>query len=433
MVADKKILVLGATGFSPSVKASTWDSLPPALNVADFDVVIVDLCPLEDDDALRTGLPVETLPSPDVFGRLIFNPGSEVVAIGNLSLLLSDRATRANWWLPVRYNEVRIESSVKQQQGAGWDWYFQQVKTSQKYFDHVESHGNVFPAYSLERVNPAIQHLEVMAAAMATTRDGKAVALSLELRALNANRQILASSGSVFLLPAPTEMSDVEAVALILRERYGVAQKTIPPDWASDFELPNEREPQALITRYKAELQTLLEALRGAHSRADEEGRFREMLYETGEDALEPVVRDALRALGATVEDPATKGTEDGRMEYADLKPMMLEIKGRNKPLPLSDVRQIDQWVRDELPDHVYKGVLIANLLIESRPRKRSDVFPPNAVRLAETTGTCLMTTTQLYRALREHQAGQLDTSEFFTMIAETSGVCTLPELEDES
>jgi hypothetical protein len=237
----------------------------------------------------------------------------------------------------------------------------------------------------------------------------------------------------VVLLPAPTELSHVEAVSLILRERYGVAQKTIPPDWASDFELPNEREPQALITRYKAEIQTLVEELRGAHSRAEEEGRFREMLYETGEDALEPVVRVAFRALGATVEDPATKGREDGRMTYADLKPMMLEIKGRNKPLPLSDVRQIDQWVRDELPDQDCKGILIANLLIDRRPRERTDVFPPNAVRLAETTGICLMTTTQLYRGLREHQEGALDTSSFFTTIAETSGVCTLPELEDDA
>jgi hypothetical protein len=189
MDADKKILVLGATGFSPSVKAYAWDSLPPALNVADFDVVIVDLCPLEDDDALCAGLPVETLPSPDVFGRLIFRQGSEVVAIGNLQLLLSDKATRSNWWLPARYQEVRIEGSVKQQQGTGWDWYFQKVKTSQKYFDHVTPHAVVVPAYPLERVHPAIKFVETLATSLATTRDGKAVGLSLEFRALGEIKQ----------------------------------------------------------------------------------------------------------------------------------------------------------------------------------------------------------------------------------------------------
>lgn len=430
MPTDKRILVLGVTGFPPSAKTYTWDSLPPGLNVADFDVVILDLCPLEDDEALRRGLNDDALPSSDVFGRLIFSRRSEVIAIGNLSLLLGNKTKMAGWWLPVQYDEVRIDSSVQQQQRTGWDWYFQQVKTSQKYFDHVAQYNKVIPTYSLERVHPAIRYLEVLPTALATTRDGKAVALSLEFRALSGNQTVLAESGSAVLLPAPTELSHVEAVALILRERYGVAQKAIPPEWAADFELPNEKEPKALIERHEADLRTLFGALRDARLRAEQEGRFREMLYETGEDALEPVVRDALRALGATVEDPATKGREDGRMEYEDLKPMMLEIKGRNKPLPLSDVRQIDQWVRDELPERDYKGVLIANLLNESRPGERHNIFPPNAIELAKKTGTCLMTTTQLYRGLCEHQKGQLDTSRFFTTIAETAGVCTLPQLE---
>lgn len=268
---------------------------------------------------------------------------------------------------------------------------------------------------------------------MAVTRDEKPIGLNLVMRAADTAGTPVAQSGGILLLPRATRIESSEAVALVLRERYQVAAKSPPPEWASDFALPNEAAPIAAIERHLNEMRIAHEAWREAVSSLEREGRFREMLYETGEDALEPVVRDAFRALGADVDDPETRGREDGRMRMPveGVKPAMLEIKGRKGTLRLSDVRELDQWVRDQLPDYEFKGVMVACLDSDTRPGERRAIFPPNAVQLAERTEICLMTSTQLYAALQSDQRGQLDREAFFRTIVETPGVCQLPELEN--
>ena len=62
-MADKKILILGAAGFPVGVHAYPWDRLPPELNVADFDVVILNLAVFESDVSLRDGINPERLPA----------------------------------------------------------------------------------------------------------------------------------------------------------------------------------------------------------------------------------------------------------------------------------------------------------------------------------------------------------------------------------
>ena len=109
----------------------------------------------------------------------------------------------------------------------------------------------------------------------------------------------------------------------------------------------------------------------------------------------------------------------------------MLEIKGRTGSLRLSDVRQLDQWVRDAVANEGWrsKGMLIANMHCADPPSQRQHPFPDNCVRTAEQFGLCLITTTQIFQALREHQRGGVDLAAFWDTIFATNGVCPLPEL----
>ena len=242
---------------------------------------------------------------------------------------------------------------------------------------------------------------------------------------------VVGHSGHVFLLPRPTEGTLEEAIDFLLRDRYEVVTEDRRPDWVDRFELPKEMAPREVAAeRYEAARQAFLEH-QEAQAEAEREARFRKLLYETGEEALEPVVRDALRQLGATVEDPKEKGREDGRLTYPPERRGMLEVKGRRATLRLSDVRELDQWVRDEIVDWPSKGILIACLQNETPPGERRDLFPDNCVAFAERTDICLMTTTQLYEALRRHQLGELDADAFFETIFSTHGVCDLSEVED--
>ncbi len=50
---NKRILVLGSAPHTRLVTAYTWDNLPKYLNVADYDVVILNLEPLLDEKLAR--------------------------------------------------------------------------------------------------------------------------------------------------------------------------------------------------------------------------------------------------------------------------------------------------------------------------------------------------------------------------------------------
>jgi len=177
---------------------------------------------------------------------------------------------------------------------------------------------------------------------------------------------------------------------------------------------------------------SLADQLYKSRERLAEEGRFKKILYETGEEVLEPIVLDVLSELGASIQIPKTKGKEDGRIVDPSGREGTVEIKGRSGPLRIDDVRQAHQWVADrtayeECPS---KGILIANLCKDQHPLARSKVFPDNCVKAAENFCISLVTTTQLFHALMLHQKGDLDLAEFWNAVYEANGICQFPELE---
>src|SRR5262249_36368166 len=150
---------------------------------------------------------------------------------------------------------------------------------------------------------------------------------------------------------------------------------------------------------------------------------------EQGEAALEPLVYQALEALGATVKAPETRGIEDGRLVDPNGRAAIFEIKGRKGTLRLDDVRQLGGWVQTAIIDEDWngKGVLIANLKLDPPPPERGDLFGSNAEAAARRVGLAILTTTQLYEALRLDQLGQLDRREFWDEVFNAVGPCNLP------
>ena len=98
---NKRILVLGSAPHTRLVTAYTWDNLPKPLNVADYDVAIINLEPLWDKELAGSVNP-ETLPSMEQFARLLFARGSEIIIIGSPQMRLGGESSNvlATWWLP---------------------------------------------------------------------------------------------------------------------------------------------------------------------------------------------------------------------------------------------------------------------------------------------------------------------------------------------
>lgn len=433
---EKRILVLGSAPHTRLVHAYTWDKLPSDLNVADYDVVILNLVPCLDEQFARQMNP-DRLPSWQQFARLLFSKDSEVIFIGippGRRILSDSPFMNLPSWLPITPAFIFESGETVQDTEPEFDYYFRHVRRWSFYATcgYDTWHPSHFSGYCYI-AHPQANNMTPKVRSLAQTRFQKPIAFELGFQAIGSKGSALAKSGRVIWLPPPTEISDYEAVDLILREQYGLRFEQAPPDWVEDYTLPLQMPIEAEIVQYEDEIRQLEDKLTAAQGRLQEVTRFRKLLYEQGE-GLERAVRDALRELGAQVQDPQSRAGEDGRLIDPSNRVGVLEIKGRVGSLHLNDVRQIDRWVRDAIAaeNRPIKGILIANMYCGEPPSQRETLFPDDRVRTAERYEVCLMTTTQLFRALCKHQLGELDVTAFWDTIFSTSGVCQLPELDGE-
>lgn len=451
----KRYLVLGSEGHGRGVRSHRWNKLPDELNVADYDVVVLNFAAFEDEH-LAEGFPRGRLPSVESLTRLLFAPNSEIIAIGNPSTLIGSRPeqsrtpfydsrVRCDYWLPfyilveddfgTQYRVDADEWAAYFEHLSGWRW----IATGQMQPQNQQASDYLRP------VSDAAQDLVAALEPIATTRYEKLIALRIHVRAIRytryldnfdvvaqpdpSSREVVLEASPAFWLPTPDRVSAPDAIDTILRERYGIAQEARTPEWVAPYMLPDEAPIDAEIAELEEERRELEQRLCDARGRAVRAARFRLLLYEKGKDVLEPVVRETLRALVALVEDPETEGIEDGKL-FREEGRAILEIKGRTGPIKQDDVRQVVQWASEaKLKDGVeYKPLIIGNPHCEKALEERGDVLAPNAATYARNGAVAVVTTTQLFEALRQKQTGTFHEARFWKAVFETSGVAQLDE-----
>jgi hypothetical protein len=324
-----RILVLGSSPHTRLVTAYAWDRLPDHLNVADYDVVILNLVPLM-DKALRSSIAVAKLPRWQQFARLIFSKGSEVLAIGVPGITLgSNPIMPAEWWVPILPQFIWEAGTEIRGVDPAFEFYFQHVR---RYHFHATSKANKTFGGQINEyacvVDPSANAIIVRGVApLARTRFDHAVGFVITFESLHVEKQDrlpwhpdnpeikrLGQSGLVIWLPPTTDISAYDAVDLILRERYGVRFERVPPAWISAYPLPSQGPLRDMIAQKEREIETLQSEVEATREQLRQASRFQKLLYEQGEDVLEPIARDALRELGAEVIDPKQRGREDGRL-----------------------------------------------------------------------------------------------------------------------
>jgi hypothetical protein len=228
-------------------------------------------------------------------------------------------------------------------------------------------------------------------------------------------------------------MTSERVIPTLLQRRYGFAQEQDRPGWADAFSLPELEPVTDRIASLTSQLDDVRSELRSAQELADSVGRFRKLLYETGTEALEPVGRDALAALGGSVELAEDPGVEDARVTDPSGRHFVVEIKGRTGSLKIADARQLQDWVTRAIAHAPASwegtGLLIVNAFADLPPSERKDPFPAPTKAFASRFGLTYMTTTQLFRALADSQRGDLKPAEFWDALVGVGGSCELPEL----
>lgn len=219
-------------------------------------------------------------------------------------------------------------------------------------------------------------------------------------------------------LPPVTKGSVEEAILDLLHDRFGVTSRAAVPDWLSHVpRLPNhdalvvrEEELRGAIT--EAELE-LAETVRSV----EVEAAFGGLLYEQG-TSLEQLVWAAFRMLNADVHEPAEKGVQDAWIQAPTGQWAAVEVKGLKNQAGRKDLRELDDWVeraKDAHGERSWQGLLVTNAECQKPPSERGQSLAPNALELLNSLQFCVVTTQEIYDALRELQIGTFDESQWWT------------------
>lgn len=210
----------------------------------------------------------------------------------------------------------------------------------------------------------------------------------------------------------------------------------------SGFNVPGQKDIDEKISQIKATLTEQQAALEMALAERMKMRTCLKLLYER-EYALEPVVRDILGELGATVEDPVEKNKEDGWVtvqvagkNYEDV----LEIKSAKSDQFSEDGRRrVLDWIERgrTMRDKNYKGIFIGNSAVAKPLKSRSDrpdAFSDSWKKAAKLSHICAMKSEELFLIYLLHKQGKVNLDDFWTKFFTTDGIFDIkPFLRDET
>lgn len=421
-----RILVLGSSPHQ-GAESFDWNSIPQGVSVADYHAVIMNLVAAEEESAgLAAGA---TLPSPAQFARQLFSPDSEIIVIGSPLTNLSGTPGQfvpSTWWLPINLDAQAERGSAVQETDETVEYFMRHVSEWSFFVTDAISPFTELAQYA-RLVQPSAIGLHVEIEPLVTTRFDGMISFRMWFRTKVSAPGSPIESGQVIWLPKADKLSNIEAVDLVLREHYGILVGDPVPEWALSYALPREEEAGAELSRLEAQLQELQLAADRARDAVTAEARFRRLLYERGE-VLEVIVRDALRQLKVEVEiRPSDK--EDARIRDHENRVGIVEIKSHSGAVRIRDIRQVHHWVADAITDEELepKGILIVNAFVDLPVTERGSPTTENSTRLATRFDVAILTTSQIYYALREEQMGIFDSHHFWDEVMTTSGLCSLP------
>lgn len=424
-----EVLVLGSTRHPRYVTSLAWAGLSGYINFADYDVVIINLAGLREIDDVSA---VGSAPQAPAVGRTLFSPDTEVVVIRDYV----EHEAVDNWfWSPIRLTTVHEPGLVIQAVNADWSWYFDRLPAYADYF--TGGYSEAWPARSyFGLLSIPANVYGVAVEPLAASRDGRPVAVAAQFVAKMEDAYSVAEvarSSMVYVLPTLYDLPASDVANLILQERYGLEITTPAPDWSRSYVLPSHApalDELAAVRKTIADAQELVPEAEKTEAHA---ARFQALLYE-GDDALEPLVWEALRHLGGTVVEPLKKGAEDGRVTSPDGTLYMIEIKGLTGPVKRAHVRQLQDWVTAAQTDEDLdcRGLLVANVYRGKPPNERQPAVTGDVARAAQRVSHAVLTTTQLFAAMGNLERGALTEHDFWQAITEAHGFAGLPELDQQ-
>lgn len=458
-----KIALIGATGYeyeSPEARVDcfSWDRLKKIANLADYDVVILDLLSLQEPEdlgvlAFRKTLDIRTAQ------QVLSKAEGFICVLGDPRFTIEWESELAKHeepflgWTGVEFfwddrPGTTVERDFEAQHGVlkrfadklvRWDYSLVECRP------YLEEYAKVWDLEAMQRLD---QQPKVALKKICRNRYGNDLVFSVRhaverfsdgvaARRLG-SRVTEALSGPILFLPR-SELSEEDALELVLRDLCEVDVSAPAPEWVSEFAPPGQERVDREIELTRARIEELIEEHDRKVEERDEVREPLKLLYETGA-ALEEVVRVVLEALGAEVSPGEDRTKEDGWVTAQvgdETFEGVLEIKGvKGSHFNLEGVRQLTDWIDRgiTLRKKTYTGIFVGNSSREDPPRRRVWPFHKNWVEYAEMRGYVAIRSEDLYVLYLLDRTGRLDRDVFWHGLFSTKGPFDLqPYWEDLS
>lgn len=444
----RRRLVLGSDAGQSGATSHAWGSLPADLDISTYDEVIVNLGNAG-SDAEPVTLDGDPLPLIDQLARLLLAERGSLTVIGNpdTPIVTPDGPVPFSFLLPVR---LEVES----EEGEGYSVVEERLSP---YFDDVASWSFLFTG-RCQVAEDALEasgvhtspggELSVELTPLAESDTGRSIGVTARFGIPDASSaSTVARASRLTVLPAPTEVEVSSAIERLLSieqsdEQPEDVEETAPdiggstddasiPDWVDDIRLPAEKAVRDEMESVEEEMERMRERLEEYRSQLRSEGHMKRLLHETG-DGLESVVREALTRLGGTVEGDESE--EGGTCRVTDPRDRraIVTVRGMNTMAGVEAVRDADRSVRDAIAMEQWegRGLLVVNAHAHQTPAERRTAFTDEAVEIAERFDVGLVTTEQLFTAVRDAQRGTFDQERFWESVMTAEGVSTARGLE---
>ena len=436
----KKVLLLGTDGFSgrtenAEILSVSWQNLPKLRNLADYDLAVVDLLPLSEKtvrDAVNWQQ-FERLFTTTSARRILAN-GGEIIVLGDPRFSIPTVGGRGTvpflYWSGLIFQwDAASGDTIEVGSNSYCEW-FSPLIPHFKRWDYSLSSAAIdrrsFPAekwaeFEREELRPVVE-----VSSVCENRYRHPLVFSIRVHLMRYEDAVL-TTGPIHFVPA-LQTADDEALHLVLRHLCGIETLVPPPTWIESMMAPGQAHIDSAVLQIEEQIARQTAKLTELRQSKMECRRFLQLLFEK-DFVLEEVVRNALRELGATVEDPIENNKEDGWIVVTvggQRFEGVLEIKStRNDTLNEAGRKQLTDWVDRgiTLREKKYKGIFIGNSAIAKAPAERPEPFGDGWKKALALSGYCALKTTDLYRAYEALRAGSFNHDQFWTSLFSTNGV----------
>ena len=445
----RKIALIGATGYeyaSPKarVECFSWDRLKKATNLADYDVVVIDLLSLRDKESLD-GRVLRELLDVKTTQEVLRKTGGAIYVLGDPRFWVKRGATEGEQSVPFLY-WTGAEFAWDERPGDTVERRWQADRGPFKSFADALSRWS----YSLAAARPELEafaevwNIEyfrgkgrqpaVLIHPICENSYGNHLVFSVSHATeevayqygVQVPRDKQSLSGPIYFLPE-SELPEEEVLEFVLRDLCGVDVSAPEPEWIREISVPDQEQVERELDEIQRRVNELLEKRAG---RLEERAALRrplELLYQGGK-ALEEAVWSVLEQLGAEVERPEERNKEDGWITVQagdDLFEGVLEVKSTDRQhFGTGGLRQLFDWINRGIARRKkrYTGIFVGNSSIKEPPKVRPWPFNKNWVEDAELYGFAAIRSEDLYVLYLLDRTNRLDRDEFWRSLFSTKG-----------